>query len=62
MISDDVSTIFGCYFQVEIIFAIFAEFVPFAEITASPSESPLLAANSHFSLPHKLPTPMFHKH
>jgi hypothetical protein len=22
----------------------------------------LLAANSHFSLPHKLPTPMFHKH
>jgi len=22
----------------------------------------VLAANSHFSLPHKLPTPMFHKH
>jgi hypothetical protein len=33
-----------------------------AEITASTSVSPLLAANSHFSLSHKLPTPMFHKH
>ena len=61
---DDVSTIFGCYFlSWNSLWWPNLDSLLLTEITASPSVSPLLAANSHFfSLSHKLPTPMFHKH